>query len=327
MTPRNAAALSGLLRGKNAVNLAPEQVPKLLATRASPARVEDGVCLRDPPGARYPLDEIPRRDAAVGANRVLFDYARRGMVPEVLDQFSVARRGGVLVDSATLSCVLKACRSVPDRVLGEQLHCLCVKCGHDRGEVSAGTSLVDMYMKCGSVCEGIEVFEGMPKKNVVTWTSLLTGCAHAQMHSEEMNKLMRKHLQKLNFTAPVRSRCDRVSEIKSRAKKEKKVPASKLPSSSLRLGLCFSCCCYGWASNGLEMALLVVRIWKFRVVVLIPVEFLRWVIIILLGGASSWVISLNLKECTEGADMMVLIASAAVLQFAVALFIKVFFFA
>jgi pentatricopeptide repeat protein len=43
-----------------------------------------------------------------------------------------------------------------------------------------------MYMKCGSVCEGIEVFEGMPKKNVVTWTSLLTGCAHAQMHSEVM---------------------------------------------------------------------------------------------------------------------------------------------
>lgn len=63
----------------------------------------------------------------------------------------------------------------------------------------------------------------------------------------------------------IQFRCDRVSEIKSRAKKEKKVPASKLPSSSLRLGLCFSCCCYEWASNGLEMALLVVRIWKFRV--------------------------------------------------------------
>ncbi|BAF17640.1 uncharacterized protein [Oryza sativa Japonica Group] len=63
------------------------------------------------------------------------------------------------------------------------------------------------------------------------------------------------------------------------------------------------------------------------VLLLIPVEFLRWVIIILVGGASSWFISLNLKECTEGADMMVLIASAAVLQFTLALFIKVFFFA
>nr|CAB3465049.1 unnamed protein product [Digitaria exilis] len=63
------------------------------------------------------------------------------------------------------------------------------------------------------------------------------------------------------------------------------------------------------------------------VLLLIPVEFLRWVIIALAGGASSWFIALNLKECTEGADLMVLIASAAVLQFALALFIKVFFFA
>ncbi|KAF6990448.1 hypothetical protein CFC21_007637 [Triticum aestivum] len=63
------------------------------------------------------------------------------------------------------------------------------------------------------------------------------------------------------------------------------------------------------------------------ILLLIPVEFLRWVIIAGAGGASSWFIFLNLKECTEGADMMALIASAAVLQFALALFIKVFFFA
>lgn len=64
-----------------------------------------------------------------------------------------------------------------------------------------------------------------------------------------------------------------------------------------------------------------------KVLLLIPVEFLRWVIIALAGGASSWFIALNLKECTQGADLMVLMASASVLQFALALFIKVFFFA
>lgn len=64
-----------------------------------------------------------------------------------------------------------------------------------------------------------------------------------------------------------------------------------------------------------------------QVLLLIPVEFLRWVIIALAGGASSWFVALNLKECTEGADLMVLLASASVLQFALALFIKVFFFA
>ncbi|KAL6841351.1 hypothetical protein ACP4OV_028869 [Aristida adscensionis] len=63
------------------------------------------------------------------------------------------------------------------------------------------------------------------------------------------------------------------------------------------------------------------------ILLLVPVGFLRWLIIALAGGASSWFIAINLKECTEGADLMVLIASAAALQFALSLFIKVFFFA
>jgi hypothetical protein len=113
MTQRTAAALSGrLLRGKKAVNLAPEQVPKLLATLASPARLEeDSARLRDRPGARHPFEKIPRRDAEVGAIRVLFDYMRRAgwSLGGIVDQFSAARRGGVPVDGATVSCVLKVC--------------------------------------------------------------------------------------------------------------------------------------------------------------------------------------------------------------------------
>ncbi|KAF0927483.1 hypothetical protein E2562_033559 [Oryza meyeriana var. granulata] len=101
------AALFGLLHGKNAMSFAPERVLRLLATLALPSQQKGGVCLRDPPDARHPFSEIPRRDDMVGANRILFDYVRRGMVPDALDQFSAAHRGGVPVDDATLSCVLK----------------------------------------------------------------------------------------------------------------------------------------------------------------------------------------------------------------------------
>jgi hypothetical protein len=81
------------------------------------------------------------------------------------------------------------------------------------------------------------------------------------------------------------------------------------------------------AANKLMLNWIVLLFCLVKVLLLIPVEFLRWVIIALAGGASYWFIALNLKECTEGADLMVLTASASLLQFTLALFIKVFFFA
>ncbi|KAJ0987817.1 hypothetical protein J5N97_006173 [Dioscorea zingiberensis] len=59
----------------------------------------------------------------------------------------------------------------------------------------------------------------------------------------------------------------------------------------------------------------------------IPVEFLRWIIIIVAGAASAMFIGTNLKSYTEGSDMMVVVVSAMVLQFVLGLFIKIFFYA
>ncbi|PKA56416.1 hypothetical protein AXF42_Ash014919 [Apostasia shenzhenica] len=60
----------------------------------------------------------------------------------------------------------------------------------------------------------------------------------------------------------------------------------------------------------------------------IPVEILRWIIILCVGSASAYFITLNLKPYTDGHhDRILLVICAAVLQFALAIFIKMFFFA
>jgi pentatricopeptide repeat protein len=100
-------------------------------------------------------------------------------------------RGRGLVGAAALSCVLKVCGSVPDRVVGEQLHCLCVRRGHDHGDVSVSTSLVDLYMKCSDAEGARKVFEGMPERNVITWTSLINGYVQAGAHWNVMDLFFR----------------------------------------------------------------------------------------------------------------------------------------
>ncbi|WOL14977.1 hypothetical protein Cni_G23758 [Canna indica] len=59
----------------------------------------------------------------------------------------------------------------------------------------------------------------------------------------------------------------------------------------------------------------------------VPMAVFQWIITILSGAVSSWFVTLNLKAYAQASDMMVLLVSAMVLQFALALFIKIFFFA
>lgn len=58
----------------------------------------------------------------------------------------------------------------------------------------------------------------------------------------------------------------------------------------------------------------------------IPVEFLRWTIIILAGTASAGFVAMNIKTHIEGADLKVVVIASFFLQIALALFIKIWFF-
>ncbi|KAF8395171.1 hypothetical protein HHK36_019112 [Tetracentron sinense] len=65
---------------------------------------------------------------------------------------------------------------------------------------------------------------------------------------------------------------------------------------------------------------------NFQFLLVIPVEFLRWIIIILTGAASACFVALNIKSYIEGSDLTVVVVASFFLQMALALFIKIWFF-
>ncbi|KAK6227918.1 Yip1 domain - like 1 [Theobroma cacao] len=59
---------------------------------------------------------------------------------------------------------------------------------------------------------------------------------------------------------------------------------------------------------------------------LIPVEILRWIIILIAGTVSACFVALNLKSYIVGNDLTMMVVAAFLLQMALAIFIKVWFF-
>ncbi|MFQ6647054.1 hypothetical protein Gotur_019527 [Gossypium turneri] len=66
---------------------------------------------------------------------------------------------------------------------------------------------------------------------------------------------------------------------------------------------------------------------NLKFLLLIPVEFLRWIIILITGTASSCFVALNLRSYIEGGnDLTIIVIAAFLLQMALSIFIKVWFF-
>ncbi|XP_027173321.1 pentatricopeptide repeat-containing protein At2g27610 [Coffea eugenioides] len=114
-------------------------------------------------------------------NHMLFECSRNNSYIEALDLFKCMHRLGVLIERSSFSCVLKVCGCLNDVAVGRQVHCQCIKAGL-LDDVSVGTSLVDMYMKTKSIADAECMFGKMEEKNVVSWTSLLTGFASNKLN-------------------------------------------------------------------------------------------------------------------------------------------------
>ncbi|ERN08052.1 hypothetical protein AMTR_s00012p00263140 [Amborella trichopoda] len=60
---------------------------------------------------------------------------------------------------------------------------------------------------------------------------------------------------------------------------------------------------------------------------IVPTEIFRWLVIIITGSVSACFVALNMKFYTEGRNLAVVVISSFLLQIALALFIKICFFA
>lgn len=125
--------------------------------------------------AQEVFDVLSTRDV-VSWTALISGYAEQGFGQEALSCFESMLLEGMIPNSVTYFSCLKACAVTRESEMGRTLHIATIKEGLEQ-EYLVSSTLIDLYSKCGLLVDARAVFDALPIRNVVLWTSLMTGYA------------------------------------------------------------------------------------------------------------------------------------------------------
>ncbi|CAN1307732.1 Pentatricopeptide repeat-containing protein At4g35130, chloroplastic [Linum perenne] len=128
------------------------------------------------------FDEMPVRDL-VSWNSVVGGCLMVGDGLRSLGWFREMVGSGVGPDRVGLISALRGCSVIGCLRSGKEVHCQVIRLGIHL-DVMIGTSLVDMYGKCGEVGYAERVFSLIPLKNAVVWNALINAYVASEKYLE-----------------------------------------------------------------------------------------------------------------------------------------------
>jgi pentatricopeptide repeat protein len=144
------------------------------------------------PGAKQVFDELAEKDI-VSWTSIISGLVQCNCPKEALELFQDMQSSGIEPDGIILTSVLSACARLGALDYGRWVH-EHIDRKAIKWDIQIGTAMVDMYAKCGCIEMSMQIFNGMPHKNVLTWNALLNGLAmhgHAYKVLELFEEMVR----------------------------------------------------------------------------------------------------------------------------------------
>ncbi|XP_072976408.1 pentatricopeptide repeat-containing protein At5g66520-like [Typha angustifolia] len=126
--------------------------------------------------AREIFDKICERDV-FSWSLMISAYAQSRQSNEALKLFHEMQLVNVVPDEVTMVSVLSACGDTGALGVGLVIHKF-IERNSIEIDLRLGTSLVDMYSKCGDIDNALIVFHKLRKRDVLAWSSMIIGLAN-----------------------------------------------------------------------------------------------------------------------------------------------------
>ncbi|XP_039852776.1 pentatricopeptide repeat-containing protein At5g50390, chloroplastic-like [Panicum virgatum] len=123
---------------------------------------------------------MPYQRTIVAWNSMLAGYVLHGHSEEALELYHEMCRSGVAMDQFTFSTMLGVFARLGLLEHAKQAHAGLIQTGLPL-DIVGNTALVDLYCKWGRMEDARNVFERMPKRNLISWNALIAGYGYHGM--------------------------------------------------------------------------------------------------------------------------------------------------
>ncbi|KAL5555874.1 hypothetical protein UlMin_038110 [Ulmus minor] len=151
--------------------------------------------------ARIQFDSMCER-TCVSWTVMISGYAEKGDLNEALRLFRAMGASGERPDLVTMISLISGCGQIGELELGKWINSYAFSIGLGDNTMLCN-ALIDMYAKCGSTNDARELFHVMPEKTLVTWTTMISGCAlngEVEEALELFNKMLDSGLKPNHIT-------------------------------------------------------------------------------------------------------------------------------
>ncbi|XP_042483351.1 putative pentatricopeptide repeat-containing protein At3g01580 [Macadamia integrifolia] len=128
-------------------------------------------------GALHVLDQLPQKNNFAW-NAILRGLVNAGHFSDALEFYHSMLREGSSPDNFTYPLVLKACSGLSALEEGRRVK-EAIQFNESRYNVKpnifVACAMIDMFAKCGSLSEARKIFDGMPSKDLVSWSVMICG--------------------------------------------------------------------------------------------------------------------------------------------------------
>ncbi|KAF8660205.1 hypothetical protein HU200_057771 [Digitaria exilis] len=124
------------------------------------------------------VDEIARlacriRHDSFSRTSLLGAYARNGYNVEALEVFREMITENMAIDQSAMTSLLRVCSSFGQLRMAREVHCYALKIFF-KLDIVLLNATITVYSRCGDITSAETVFKLMGKKDIISWTALLT---------------------------------------------------------------------------------------------------------------------------------------------------------